>query len=142
MGMVPPGVLDACSARGVPKVVPVVPTATPGVPLPRVLPRAPPIEPVCWACAAATPPSIKTIANASRYLIALLPDAGRNDATPAAVAVLADVARLDAFHAGIRHLLPGGGQRAVEIDGPGVILDHIDIEAELARIERRPGHAE
>src|SRR5215831_3516598 len=55
---------------------------------------------------------------------------------------LGDVARLDALDAGGLHLLPGRRQRAVEIDAARGILDHVGGEAELARIERRPGDAE
>jgi len=53
-----------------------------------------------------------------------------------------EIARLDAFDALGAHLLPGRRERTVEIDGTGRILDHIDLEAELARVHGGPGDAE
>src|SRR6476661_3957248 len=53
-----------------------------------------------------------------------------------------DVGRLDPLHAGVGHLLPGGCQRAVEIDRPGGVLDHVGREAELAGVYCGPGDAE
>src|SRR6218665_1662111 len=43
-----------------------------------------------------------------------------------------DVTGLDALDALGRHLLPGGGQRAVEVDAARGVFDHIGLEAGLA----------
>src|SRR6218665_3751718 len=53
-----------------------------------------------------------------------------------------DVAGLDALYAPGRPLLPGGGQRAVEVDAARGVFDHIGLEAGLACVHRGPGHAE
>src|SRR5689334_224109 len=62
--------------------------------------------------------------------------------SPERRSLLSDIACLDALDAGVAHLLPGVGQRAVEVDGARGVLDDVGREAELARIERGPGDAE
>src|SRR5262245_56704669 len=52
------------------------------------------------------------------------------------------IARLDALDAGLLHVLPGGGQRTLRVDATASVLDYIGAEPELARIDRRPPHAE
>ena len=53
-----------------------------------------------------------------------------------------DIARLDALDAGLGHVRPGFGQRALGVDAAAGVFDHIGLEAGLARIERGPGDAE
>ena len=53
-----------------------------------------------------------------------------------------DIARLDALDAGLGHVRPGLGQRALGVDAAAGVFDHIGLEAGLARIERGPGDAE
>src|ERR1700704_455068 len=62
----------------------------------------------------------------------------RGTTTPCCDTPSGDVARLDALHPRIVHLLPARRQRAVEIDAARGVLDHVGREAELARIHRRP----
>src|SRR5882672_9523875 len=139
MGMPPPGTVCVGSAPGVLEVVPAVPMA-PGVPLPSALEGV--VVPVaCCAWAVATAPSPKTIAKTSR--LPIVPSVTlEKRCRRAEVTASGDVARLDPFDAGGLHLLPGGGQRAVEVDGARGVLDHVDVEAEFARIEGGPGDAE
>ena len=53
-----------------------------------------------------------------------------------------DVARLDALDAGLCHVGPGLGERALGIDAAAGVFDHIGLKPGLARIERRPCDAE
>ena len=48
----------------------------------------------------------------------------------------------DPLHPGLRHVAPGGAERAHGVDAARRILDHEGVEAGLARVERRPGDAE
>src|SRR5689334_11824597 len=52
-----------------------------------------------------------------------------------------DLARLHAPDPGFLHIVPCRGKRAVQVDPARCIFDHRRLEAELARIERRPGYA-
>ena len=50
-----------------------------------------------------------------------------------------DIARLDALDAGLGHVGPGLGERALGVDAAAGVFDDIGFEAGLARIERGPG---
>src|SRR5258708_3685971 len=63
-------------------------------------------------------------------------------AMPAPAAARALPPHLWTALAGLRHGLPGAGQRAVGVDAAAGILDHGRLEAELARVDRAPGDAE
>src|SRR5213075_3292151 len=53
-----------------------------------------------------------------------------------------NVTRLDALHAGFGHLLPGCGERAIEVDRARGVLDHVGRETQLAGIDGAPKNAE
>jgi hypothetical protein len=56
--------------------------------------------------------------------------------------VLGQIARLDLLDAGLGHVFPRLADRPVDIDAAARILHDINIQAGIARIERRPGDAE
>src|SRR5690242_452062 len=53
-----------------------------------------------------------------------------------------DVARLNSFHAGLRHVAPRLCARALEVDGAAGILDYGDVEAGGAAVEGGPRDTE
>ena len=53
-----------------------------------------------------------------------------------------DIARLDALDAGLGHVGPGLGERALGVDAAAGVFDHVGFKARLARIERGPCDAE
>src|SRR5262245_20221767 len=53
-----------------------------------------------------------------------------------------EVAGLDALHPLGRHVAPRLGERAAGVDAPAGVLDHRGLEPGLARVDRRPCHAE
>jgi hypothetical protein len=52
------------------------------------------------------------------------------------------IARLDFLDTGLSHVGPRLGQRAVHVNRTAGVLDHVGRETGVARIDRRPGHAE
>src|SRR3954452_3352117 len=53
-----------------------------------------------------------------------------------------DIARLDTLDAGLGHIGPGLGERALGVDAAAGVFDHIRFKAGLARVDRRPRDAE
>jgi hypothetical protein len=53
-----------------------------------------------------------------------------------------EVARLDSLNASRRHVLPSLGQRTINVDRAACVLHDIGRQAEMTRIDRRPGNAE
>src|SRR6266536_1132022 len=52
------------------------------------------------------------------------------------------VRRGDALHASLHHVRPGLVERTLGVDAAAGVLDHIGLEAAVARVDRRPGDAE
>ena len=66
----------------------------------------------------------------------------KDEATDGGGALSRDIAGLDALDAGLGHIGPGLGHRALIVDTAAGIFDDVGLEAGLAGIERGPGHAE